>query len=286
MSSSAETGMLALDVGSSRVKIGWYPPNVACLSPSQPGALPIVAPSLPLPDPAFAVTHRDRPRDELSQKIRQGIDPFPWQRAHCYVASVYPEVDSIVENILGDQTCFLAHTDLALEIRVDQPDRVGIDRLLSVVAANRLRRPGQEAIVVSVGTAITVNFISADGAFEGGAILPGLGISAASLNAGTSTLPHLSTASIEAPPEPVGKSTSAAIQAGLFWGAIGAIRQVSHRQRQVSSGQTKKEISRQMFATGGDARLLVDHLGIDGSPAKYIPHLVLAGIAITAEELR
>ena len=72
----------------------------------------------------------------------------------------------------------LTYRDVPLTIRVDEPARVGIDRLLAALAADRLRQRDRAAIVVDLGTAITVDLVDADGAFAGGAILPGIATSA------------------------------------------------------------------------------------------------------------
>ena len=117
----------------------------------------------------------------------------------------------------------ISYRDLRMEIRVDEPARVGIDRLLAAVAANRLRTPDRAAIVVDLGTAITVDLVEADGAFAGGAILPGIGMAGRALADQTDALPHVMLAHSVAPPSPLGKSTKAAIEAGLYWGAVGAV---------------------------------------------------------------
>ena len=66
----------------------------------------------------------------------------------------------------------LTSGDLPLVVKLPRPDMVGVDRLLDALAANRLRTPGRPAVVVDVGSAITVDLVDADGAFLGGAILP------------------------------------------------------------------------------------------------------------------
>ena len=116
---------------------------------------------------------------------------------------------------------------------------------------NRLRTPGHPAIVVDLGTACTVDFVSADGAFEGGAILPGTTLSAAALHTGTATLPQLTTENIDASPTVVGKSTQAAIASGIYWGLVGAVRELIAR---ISDESTETP---QLFITGGEAERLV-----------------------------
>lgn len=167
----------------------------------------------------------------------------------------------------------LQWTDLPIQVRVPQPERVGIDRVLNAVAANRLRAPDRPAVVVDMGTAITVDWISAEGAFCGGAILPGLEMSARALHEFTDLLPEVSFTEPTEPPPLLGTHTEAAIRSGLFWGTVGAIREFTYRLAQQSSAVP------QLFLTGGASRL-VAHLF--GPECHYVPHLTLAGIALTA----
>ena len=96
----------------------------------------------------------------------------------------------------GDTLGLLArHDRLPLAVRVDSPERVGVDRLLNAVAASsRLRRGAmgrrpRAAVVIDAGTAVTVDLLGPDGAFEGGAIFPGRRLMAAALHDYTALLP-------------------------------------------------------------------------------------------------
>src|SRR5688572_30389073 len=97
--------------------------------------------------------------------------------------------------------------DLPLVVSLPQPDMVGIDRLLGAVAANEVRDPARPAIVVDLGSAITVDLVAADGAFRGGAILPGIGMSARALHEFTDLLPLIEMHALAEPPSPVGNAT-------------------------------------------------------------------------------
>jgi len=151
---------------------------------------------------------------------------------------------------------------------------VGIDRLLDSVAANRLRRPGRPAVVADVGTAITVDAISADGAFLGGAILPGIGMSARAFAEFTDLLPLIEMSELAAPPPALGTATEPAMRSGLFWGAVGAIRQLI--------GELAADIGSdpEIFLTGGAGPAVAELLA---ASARHVPHLTLAGIALAAE---
>ena len=161
--------------------------------------------------------------------------------------------------------------DFPLTIEVAEPRRVGIDRLLNAVAVNQLRVAERPAVVVDSGTATTVDLVSADGAFAGGAILPGLALSAKGLHEYTALLPLVSVAELgQATPEPLGRNTRAAIRSGLFWGQLGAVKELIKRQ-------AGNEVD--VVVTGGGGALLAAHL----PHARFEPHLSLQGLVLAAE---
>ncbi len=170
----------------------------------------------------------------------------------------------------------LSHHDLPLAVRVPEPDRVGIDRLLGAVAANRLRDRERPAIVIDLGSAMTFDLISADGAFLGGAILPGVGMSARALHDFTDRLPQIPMDELAEPPPPLGTSTGEAMRSGLYWGAVGAMRELIVRLRDALGTDNRQP---QVFLTGGAAPIVAQFLPGD---ATYVPHLVLGGIASVA----
>jgi type III pantothenate kinase len=146
--------------------------------------------------------------------------------------------------------------------------------LLDAVAANRLRDPQRPAVVVDVGSAITVDLVSSDGAFLGGAILPGIAMSARALHEFTDLLPLIEMAELTVPPPALGTSTVPAMRSGLFWGAVGAIRQLTEQLSDSASGQP------QIFLTGGAGPAVAQLLG---QSAEHVPHLTLAGIVYAAQ---
>jgi type III pantothenate kinase len=171
----------------------------------------------------------------------------------------------------------LKHTDLKLTIAVDEPQRVGMDRLVAVVAVNRLRDAARPAIVVDAGTAVTVDLVDARGAFQGGVILPGLAMTARALSLDTDALPLVAFPPGAEPPDVVGKSTESAIRSGLFWGTVGAVREAVERMRR------QLPLAPQLFITGGDARRMAPLLG---EQARFVEHLVLGGVTIASGAVR
>src|SRR5690606_15584788 len=100
------------------------------------------------------------------------------------------------------------------------PQQLGCDRFASAIGARALY-PGQALMIVTCGTATTIDCVSADGVFAGGMILPGLGTMAASLAANTAqlppVLPHVAIA------QPFADNTADAIASGCLTAQAGAI---------------------------------------------------------------
>ena len=177
----------------------------------------------------------------------------------------------------------LCNSDLPITNLTHQPEHIGIDRLAVAVAAHAIQLPGTSAMVVDFGTAITVDLINSEGAFEGGAILPGIGLAAASLAQGTDALPALSDRITKllfgkSPPS-VGKSTEGAIEAGLYWGTLGALRELIARHADSLTSAP------QVLVTGSTSPEIARLLNSPHYTVRYIPHMVLAGLALTADDL-
>ena len=199
------------------------------------------------------------------------------ERCAWHVASVFREAEHRLARLIAqrrtqDTYCLLSHAAMPLAVQVEQPERVGLDRLAAAVAANQLRRSGCPVIVVDVGTAVTVNLLDAAGAFRGGAILPGFTMAAGALTAQTDLLPLVPVSPQDDPPPALGTSTEKAIRSGLFWGIVGAVREIAER---LTDSSTDIEI----FVTGGGGHHLARLLG---PTARYVPDLVLMGIAASA----
>ena len=206
----------------------------------------------------------------------ESLSDLPADRNLCWlVASVQRTVEQQVRDWVtgsrpADEYHLLTCRDLPIHIDVEEPERVGMDRLAAAVAANRLRKADQAAIVVDAGTAITVNLITADGVFRGGVILPGFKLTTKALADGTDLLPWIATDLTADPPPVLGKSTEAAIRSGLFWGSVGAVRELVSRMGHEIDSRI------QVFVTGGDAQRLANYMAPD---ARFVPDLVLIGIA-------
>jgi type III pantothenate kinase len=269
--------LFAVDIGNSLTKLAWFDsraplpsgplaPRAEFISRSemttlpQPTRLGELPTGCTPPDEVLAslpdATHRWR----VSSVNRAGERVLTeWRQSR------RPQDDFIV----------LAHTDLPLRVRVDHPERVGLDRLAAAVAANVLREANRAAIVVQAGTAVTVNLIDADGAFAGGAIVAGFRMQAEALFGAADLLPLTLLEPHGEPPAVVGKNTEDAIRSGLFWGAVGAVRELVAR---IGESQSRPP---QVFVTGGDLARLAPLVGGD---TQFVPDMVLAGVALASSD--
>lgn len=117
-------------------------------------------------------------------------------------------------------------------IRIDMPDprQVGADRIANALAARETY--GAPVIVVDFGTATNIDVVDASGAFRGGAIMPGLLLSA---NALFSRAAKLSSVPLVVPPRALGDSTETAVQSGVVIGAATQIEGLVERiQRELA----------------------------------------------------
>jgi type III pantothenate kinase len=167
-------------------------------------------------------------------------------------------------------------SQLPLIVDVESPDKVGLDRLLNAVAANLVRRPDRPLIVVDSGTATTVDLVTTDGRFAGGAILPGFALSAAALHEYTALLPQLSLGDLGPDvPAAVGRHTVAALRSGIYWGQVGAI------ERLIRELDQDQPAASQLILTGGGAVWLTQQF----PHALTVPSLALHGLVATAWSL-
>jgi type III pantothenate kinase len=192
------------------------------------------------------------------------------------LAGVHPERCARLADWLGRRGHPIQILDswekLPLQVRLQHPEHVGLDRLLNAVAASLRIPPGIAAVLIDAGSAITVDWLDETAAFAGGAIFPGLRLMAQALHDYTALLP-LVELQYPAPPLP-GTSTIGAIEAGVFWAAAGGIQALVTLLIARATGAAK------VFMTGGDGPLLVRGLSQD---VELWPTMTLEGIRIAAE---
>ena len=187
------------------------------------------------------------------------------------VLSVVPDALRVVRAYLeehGEAEVVVVGEDIPLPISlgVERPEQVGTDRICAAAAG--YMRARQACIVVDFGTAITINAVSDDGVFLGGAILPGVGLGARALAEFTVALPDIV---VGEPAAALGSTTQEAMCSGLFYGARGAVREVVE---QIASDFGKWPY---LFFTGGDGLLIGE--GCDFADA-VVPDLGLLGLEL------
>lgn len=182
----------------------------------------------------------------------------------CIISTVVPQALFHLRNlsrryvgreaiVVGEPGC-----NLGIEVRIDKPSEAGADRLVNAVGA--FVEYGGPAIVIDSGTATTFDIVGADGAFEGGVILPGINLSLQALHDAAARLPRVE---IRDPGGVIGRDTVSAMQSGIYFGSIDMIEGLCRRIRE-EYGKPMKTI-----ATGGVASIFegafpsIDHFDQD-----------------------
>ncbi|MGE0742274.1 MAG: type III pantothenate kinase [Hyphomonadaceae bacterium] len=168
----------------------------------------------------------------------------------CIISTVVPQAIFNLRNLsrryVGAEPMVIGDDGikLGIDVRIHKPSEAGADRLVNAVGA--FVEYGGPAIVVDSGTATTFDIVAADGAFEGGIILPGINLSLQALHEAAARLPRVE---IRDPGRVIGKDTVSAMQSGIYWGSIDMIEGLIRRIK-AEYGKPMKTI-----ATGGVASL-------------------------------
>jgi type III pantothenate kinase len=133
-----------------------------------------------------------------------------------------------------------------ITLDVEEPDSVGADRALNIIAAHSLYP--EDLIVIDFGTATTFDVADYRGAYKGGVIAPGINLSLDALVGNTAKLPRIA---LEAPKNDsvIGRTTEDQMLIGVYWGYVAMIEGLVARAR-AQIGRPAKVI-----ATGGLAVL-------------------------------
>jgi type III pantothenate kinase len=200
-------------------------------------------------------THRTQTVDEYGVLFinifnMNGMEPSLVK--HIIISSVVPPVEGtlrqVCENYFHVEPLFVEPgIKTGMPVLVDNPTELGADRLADSIAA--FERYGGPCIVVDFGTATKFEVISAKGEYLGGAIAPGLGLSADAL---FSRAARLSKVEIKRPAKVIGTNTVGHLQSGLYYGYIGLVDGILERII-AELGETPKVV-----ATGGLARMVAE----------------------------
>jgi type III pantothenate kinase len=182
----------------------------------------------------------------------------PSQVTDIIIASVVPPVDStlrqVCESYFNIEPLFVEPgIKTGMTLLIDNPSELGADRIADCIAA--YERYGGPCIVVDFGTATKFEVISARGEYLGGAIAPGLGLSADAL---FNRAARLSRVDIKRPAKVIGTNTVGHLQSGLYFGYIGLVDGIIERiiaELGASQGIDPGKPLR-IIASGGLARMI------------------------------
>jgi len=184
--------------------------------------------------------------------------------------SVVPTLDSKLEKAVArafglKAVAVTPRSHLGLRLKVKTPGQVGADRMLNALALKT--RFGGPAIAIDFGTATTFDCVDSRGDYIGGAILLGPNSAARALHEFTAKLPLVK---IRKPSTVVGKDTVGCLEAGLYYGYLGMIKEVLARTRKEMGGRPL------VVVTGGLAPLFVNDL----PGVRHEPDLTLRGLRL------
>ncbi|MBF0521579.1 MAG: type III pantothenate kinase [Candidatus Omnitrophica bacterium] len=171
------------------------------------------------------------------------------------VCSVVPRLTKIVETQIQKQLKIGSKVvgrdvEVPIENNYHLPKQVGQDRLMCAYAAKELY--GSPCLVIDLGTAITIDVVSARGVYEGGMIIPGIRLSLASLFEHAALLPEIE--KVEVPKHLVGKNTRESMLSGVFYGYGAMLSGLIDMMAKNLKGKPK------VIITGGYAELMKQFL--------------------------
>jgi type III pantothenate kinase len=224
-------------------------------------------------------TRRERTADELALLFggfleQQGMS-FSRQITGVAIASVVPDQTQALRDMVDRYFHFSPVVvepgiKTGVSIHTDNPKEVGADRIVNALAA--FARHGGPCIVVDFGTATTYDAVSETGEYLGGAIAPGIQISAQGLFQATARLPRVE---ISPPRSVIGKNTVESVQSGVVFGAAAEVEGMVERMQKELGGHAT------VVATGGLASLVAPLCqAID----EVDPWLTLEGLRLVYEK--
>jgi type III pantothenate kinase len=247
--------VIAIDIGNTNIGIGLYLDNQEQFIKSIPGKS-----ETKLVSCLKSAWEKVPVLESSKEKKRNGV---------IVVSSVKPAwtkiIQQVVEDDLGEKIYIIGkEIPLPMTLWVDEPAKVGTDRVVSAAAAYDV--VGDAVVVADFGTAVTIDLVDQNGVFLGGVICPGFEISARALKDNTAQLPNIK---VTKPKAPYGKNTADAINCGLYYSIVGALQEVVRRYAE--------KIGRwpQTVITGSGAKTIhTDCEFIDN----YVPNLVVKGV--------
>ena len=206
--------------------------------------------------------------------VKSGKDKDKKRDGVIVAASVKPEwtdaVKKIVKEQLDEKVLEIGigkDIGLPMELDIDEPKSVGIDRILGAFAAYSV--VGDAVVTADFGTAVTIDCVDKDGVFLGGTILPGFDMSADALHTHTAGLPRIK--NVKAPEKPFGRNTEEAINNGLYYAATGALEMITRLYAEHFGTWP------QTVVTGGNMEIIKEGCDFVDS---FVEDLVVKGIVL------
>ena len=198
------------------------------------------------------------------------------------ISSVVPPLTPVFRDLAlrycNKEAFFITHDlDLGIQLLVDNPWEIGSDRIVTTLAAHRLY--GGPAIIIAFSTATTFDVVSLEGDFLGGAIAPGLVISAEALSSAASRLFRVD---LTPPRSALGKNTIENMQSGIIYGHVGLVQGLIARLRQEIPHLAANEDVK-VIAHGGLAQLMAPIIPEIQYVNQFLP---LEGLRMAYEYLR
>ncbi len=249
--------IIAIDIGNTNIGIGLFLDGEEQFIRSIPG----------------------RDRDELTACLQSAWERIPVAESSkegkrdgvIVISSVKPvwtkQIRQIAKDDLGERIHLIGKDiPLPMPIWVEEPEKVGTDRIVSAAAAYAV---AEDAVVVAdFGTAVTIDLVDEHGVFQGGVICPGFDISAQALKDNTAQLPKVT---VTRPKTPYGKTSAEAINCGLYYSIIGALEEIIRRYAETIGRWP------QTIITGASAQIIKDDCTFIDN---YVPNLVVKGIVL------
>ncbi len=206
----------------------------------------------------------------LLQHAGVGADRIDGVILSCVVPPIMNTLEQLFVKYVGKEALVVGPgMKTGLNIRYENPRDVGADRIVNAVAG--IEQYGTPLVVVDFGTATTFDYVDQTGAYIGGAIVPGIGISAEALYQRAAKLPRIELAK---PKTVIGRNTVTAMQAGIIFGYAGQVDGIVRRICKEFNVQPK------VIATGGLAELIA---GESETIEHVDPLLTLEGLRIIYE---
>lgn len=175
-----------------------------------------------------------------------------------------------LEELFPDKVKIAKFTpELPFQCKYKKPLTLGVDRLANVLYGHAAF-PGKNLILISAGTAITIDLLC-NNEFAGGTILPGVSTQLQSLKQATDALPAISIGQQQTDISVLGLTTDECISAGVLYGAAGAIERIIQEIKTVAATDCI------VLGTGGDWELLSKYVSFEH---QSVPDMTLIGTAL------